>query len=151
MIPFPSDAIDPGIVSDAAKNRFGIPRSYCLVLVSAGIFLSQVAAARTDRTSDLWLASAILGISYGAVFSILPQICIEWFGLRECLNIIFVVGAISGTPLRIPSNVFFLLISHAVLISLGKYSQNISLKIGVTCLCHQWSQATSLCCSLAAI
>ncbi|XP_006457578.1 hypothetical protein AGABI2DRAFT_154754 [Agaricus bisporus var. bisporus H97] len=72
-----------GIISDAAKNRFKIPRSYCLVLVSIGVFLSQVAAARITMTSDLWLASAMLGISYGAVFSIMPQICIEWFGLQH--------------------------------------------------------------------
>jgi hypothetical protein len=98
MTPFLPDAIDPGIVSDTAKNRFGIPRSYCLVLVTIGVFLSQVAAATIDRTSNLWLASALLGISYGAVFSILPQICIEWFGLREYFIITYVVSVISGTP-----------------------------------------------------
>lgn len=75
--------ICPGVISDAAKNTFKLPRSYCLVLVSTGIFLSQVTAAHVDEISNLWFASAILGLSYGSVFSLFPQVCIEWFGLRE--------------------------------------------------------------------
>lgn len=77
--------IYPGIISDTAKNTFKFPRSYCLVLVSIGIFLSQVTAAHIDEISNLWFASAILGVSYGSVFSLFPQVCIEWFGLREYL------------------------------------------------------------------
>ncbi|KAF9442283.1 MFS general substrate transporter [Macrolepiota fuliginosa MF-IS2] len=70
-----------GIISDTAKNTFRLPRSYCLILVSIGVFLSQVTAAHIDEISNLWSASAILGLSYGSVFSLLPQVCIEWFGL----------------------------------------------------------------------
>ncbi|KAJ3562470.1 hypothetical protein NP233_g9551 [Leucocoprinus birnbaumii] len=70
-----------GIISDFARNTFGFPRSYCLVLVSAAIFLSQVAAGNIDEVGSLWVASSMLGLAYGSVFSLFPQVCIEWFGL----------------------------------------------------------------------
>ncbi|RXW15826.1 hypothetical protein EST38_g10027 [Candolleomyces aberdarensis] len=70
-----------GVISDFAKNRFDIPRSYCLVLVSLTCCISQVIAARVDRIADLWVASSVLGLGYGAVFSLLPTVCLEWFGM----------------------------------------------------------------------
>ncbi|KAJ3571673.1 hypothetical protein NP233_g3602 [Leucocoprinus birnbaumii] len=70
-----------GIVSDIAKNTLGLPRSYCLILVSIGICLSQVIAANIDKITSLWLSSSILGLSYGSLFSLFPQVCIDWFGL----------------------------------------------------------------------
>ncbi|KAG2014193.1 hypothetical protein CC2G_011035 [Coprinopsis cinerea AmutBmut pab1-1] len=73
-----------GIVSDFCKNRWSLPRSYCLVLVAFMCFLSQVVASRIDHIADLWIASSVLGLGYGAVFSLFPTVCLEWFGMREC-------------------------------------------------------------------
>lgn len=70
-------------MSDFGKNRFGMPRSYSLVLVSFFFFASQVAAANVDDIRNLWIASAMLGLSHGSVFSLFPTVCIEWFGMRE--------------------------------------------------------------------
>ncbi|KAF5337303.1 hypothetical protein D9611_002979 [Ephemerocybe angulata] len=72
-----------GVISDFGKNRFDIPRSYCLVLVSLACFISQIVTARVDHVTDLWLASSVLGLGYGAVFSLLPTVCMEWFGMTH--------------------------------------------------------------------
>ncbi|KAJ2914144.1 hypothetical protein MD484_g6264, partial [Candolleomyces efflorescens] len=70
-----------GVISDFAKNKFDIPRSYCLVLVSLTCCISQIIAVRVDHIADLWVASSVLGLGYGAVFSLLPTVCLEWFGM----------------------------------------------------------------------
>ncbi|TFK28599.1 MFS general substrate transporter [Coprinopsis marcescibilis] len=70
-----------GIVSDFCKNRYDIPRSYCLVLVAFLCFVSQVVAAHIDHIANLWIASAVLGLGYGSVFSLFPTVCLEWFGM----------------------------------------------------------------------
>ncbi|KJA16098.1 hypothetical protein HYPSUDRAFT_47749 [Hypholoma sublateritium FD-334 SS-4] len=70
-----------GLVSDFAKNKYGMPRSYCLVLVSFFFFVSQVVAATEDRIENLWVASALLGLAHGSVFSLFPTVCLEWFGM----------------------------------------------------------------------
>ena len=61
-----------------------MPRSYCLVLVSVIFFISQVATASIDDITHLWIASALVGLAYGGAFSILPTVCLEWFGMRKC-------------------------------------------------------------------
>ena len=71
-----------GILSDFCKNKLMLPRSYCLVLVSLFFVLSQVIAAIVDDIRHLWFASALLGLSHGSLFSLIPNVCIEWFGLR---------------------------------------------------------------------
>lgn len=76
-------ALPLGVISDFAKHRFDMPRSYCLVLVSVVACISQLITAHVDRVSDLWIASSALGLGYGAVFSLLPTVCLEWFGMRE--------------------------------------------------------------------
>ncbi|KAF9546306.1 MFS general substrate transporter [Agrocybe pediades] len=70
-----------GLVSDFAKNKYDIPRSYCLVLVTFMIFTSQVLTAVEDRIENLWVASSILGLAYGSAFSLFPNVCLEWFGM----------------------------------------------------------------------
>ena len=75
-----------GVISDFAKNKFDIPRSYCLVLVSLTCCISQIIAVRVDHIADLWVASSVLGLGYGAVFSLLPTVCLEWFGMRKSLT-----------------------------------------------------------------
>ncbi|KAG6915674.1 hypothetical protein DXG01_010504 [Tephrocybe rancida] len=71
-----------GLVSDYAKNRFSFPRSYSLVLVSSFFFISQVMASLiVDDIKHLWMASAMLGLAHGSVFSLFPNVCLEWFGM----------------------------------------------------------------------
>jgi len=70
-----------GLISDNIKNRFGFPRSYSLVLVSTLFFCSQLLARQIDDVTDLWKASALVGLSYGTIFGIFPTVCIEFFGL----------------------------------------------------------------------
>lgn len=77
------NGIRTGLVSDFAKNKYEMPRSYCLVLVSLFFFISQVVAATEDRIENLWVASALLGLAHGSVFSLFPTVCLEWFGMRE--------------------------------------------------------------------
>ncbi|KAF9460956.1 major facilitator superfamily domain-containing protein [Collybia nuda] len=70
-----------GLISDFAKSKFDYPRSYLIVLVAFLVFISQVTAANIDNIRQLWMASALLGLGYGSVFSLLPQVIIEWFGI----------------------------------------------------------------------
>ncbi|KAF8959541.1 MFS general substrate transporter [Flammula alnicola] len=70
-----------GLVSDFAKNRYDMPRSYSLVLVASFFFVSQVVAATEDHIENLWVASALLGLAHGSVFSLFPTVCLEWFGM----------------------------------------------------------------------
>ncbi|GLB33202.1 putative MFS general substrate transporter [Lyophyllum shimeji] len=70
-----------GLVTDYGKNRYGLPRSYSLGLVSFFFFISQVMAANVDDIRNLWMASAMLGLAHGSVFSLFPNVCLEWFGM----------------------------------------------------------------------
>ncbi|KAJ7899186.1 major facilitator superfamily domain-containing protein [Mycena olivaceomarginata] len=70
-----------GLISDNMKNYFGLPRSYSLVLVSSLLFCSQLLAAQISDVTDLWKASALVGLSYGTIFGLFPTVCIEFFGL----------------------------------------------------------------------
>ncbi|KAJ6606619.1 major facilitator superfamily domain-containing protein [Mycena vulgaris] len=70
-----------GLISDNIKNRFGLPRSYSLVLVSTLFFFSQLLAAQISDVTNLWKASALVGLAYGTIFGIFPTVCIEFFGL----------------------------------------------------------------------
>ncbi|EDQ98764.1 uncharacterized protein LACBIDRAFT_192361 [Laccaria bicolor S238N-H82] len=70
-----------GLVSDLGKNHFGMPRSYSLALVSFFFFISQVATASINDIQNLWIASSLLGLAHGSVFSLFPTVCLEWFGM----------------------------------------------------------------------
>lgn len=59
-----------------------MPRSYSLALVSFFFFVSQVATASIDDIRNLWIASSLLGLAHGSVFSLFPTVCLEWFGMR---------------------------------------------------------------------
>ena len=63
-----------GLVSDLAKNTCDMPRSYSLVLVSFFFFISQVVAATEDGIDNLWVASTLLGLAHGSVFSLFPTV-----------------------------------------------------------------------------
>ena len=73
-----------GLVSDVTKNKYGMPRSYCLILVAVMFFISQVVTGSINDIAHLWIASALLGLAYGSAFSLFPTVCLEWFGMRKC-------------------------------------------------------------------
>ncbi|KAF7295572.1 NmrA domain-containing protein [Mycena indigotica] len=72
-----------GLISDSIKNRFGLPRSYSLLIVSTLFFFSQLLAVQITRVEDLWKASVLVGLSYGTIFGLFPTVCIEFFGLSH--------------------------------------------------------------------
>lgn len=76
-----------GFISDLLKARWSIPRSYSLVLVSIICCFSQALVLGIDEIQDLSFASSVLGLGYGAVFSLLPNVCMEWFGLSMFLPV----------------------------------------------------------------
>ena len=78
-----------GVISDWGKNRFGVPRSYSLTLVSFLFFISQLATAFIDDINNLWIASTLLGFAYGSLWSLFVTVCLEWFGMRECFHLPF--------------------------------------------------------------
>lgn len=47
-------------------------------------FVSQVVAGSVSNIDHLWIASALLGLAHGSVFSLFPTVCLEWFGMRKC-------------------------------------------------------------------
>lgn len=75
-----------GLVSDYSKHTYSLPRSYCLTLVSVMFFLSQLVTISVTSISTLWIASLLLGLAYGSVFSLFPTVCLEWFGMRKHIN-----------------------------------------------------------------
>ena len=56
-------------------------RVRCLSIVAASFLISQLAGLRVQDIKSLKYAVALVGISYGGVFGILPTIIIEWFGI----------------------------------------------------------------------
>ena len=80
---YPLCSVCAGLVSDFTKSKYGMPRSYCLVLVAVIFFISQIATASINDITHLWIASALVGLAYGGAFSLLPTVCLEWFGLRK--------------------------------------------------------------------
>ena len=80
----PLISVCTGLVSDFTKNKFGMPRSYCLTLVAVMFFISQVVTGSINDIAHLWIASALLGLAYGSAFSLFPTVCLEWFGMRKC-------------------------------------------------------------------
>ena len=73
-----------GLVSGFTKNKYGMPRSYCLILVAVMFFISQVVTGSINDIAYLWISSALVGLAYGSVFSLFPIVCLEWFGMRKC-------------------------------------------------------------------
>jgi hypothetical protein len=70
-----------GLICDNGKTHLGIPRSTSLILVSFLFFISQIAAATINSVRNLWIASSLLGLAHGSVFSLFATMCLEWFGM----------------------------------------------------------------------
>ncbi|KAI0751758.1 MFS general substrate transporter [Daedaleopsis nitida] len=75
--------ISIGIIADFAKGRLRLPRSFCTVLVATMFIISQLTCYAIDDISNLWKASALLGLAYGGLFGLFPTLVIEWFGLQH--------------------------------------------------------------------
>ena len=70
-----------GLAADAAKARLRAPRAVCLAPVAVLFAAALGAILQVDAIAGLWRGSALLGFSYGALFGLLPTVCLEWFGL----------------------------------------------------------------------
>ncbi|KAJ6451837.1 major facilitator superfamily domain-containing protein [Mycena vitilis] len=93
-----------GLISDNLKNRFGLPRSYSLLIVSSTFFCSQLLARQIVEVADLWKASALVGFAYGTVFGLFPAVSIEFFGLShfsENWGYLVVAPLVGGNPFSI--------------------------------------------------
>ncbi|KAI0666143.1 major facilitator superfamily domain-containing protein [Trametes maxima] len=70
-----------GIIADFTKGKFRLPRSTCVILVATMFIISQLMTFSIEDISNLWKASALLGLAYGGLFGLFPTLVIEWFGL----------------------------------------------------------------------
>ncbi|KAF8812677.1 MFS general substrate transporter [Phlegmacium glaucopus] len=70
-----------GFFSDFVKRLYKTPRSHSLALVSLLCLISQVVAANVSNISNLWIASALLGLAHGSTAALIPTVSQEWFGL----------------------------------------------------------------------
>ncbi|KZT51818.1 MFS general substrate transporter [Calocera cornea HHB12733] len=70
-----------GVSSDVSSHHLGAKRSYLLSFVALSFIVSQLVASRIERATHLWVASMLLGLSYGSVFGIMPMVSLEWFGM----------------------------------------------------------------------
>jgi hypothetical protein len=91
-----------GIVADVVKSRLHVPRSFCLPAISALFVLSQLSLITISDVRHLWMASVLLGLAYGCLYSLAPTISIEWFGL----------GTLEIIPLSLLYAVFKLSVAH---------------------------------------
>ena len=69
-----------GVVADFGKHR-GMRRAWCISMVAALFFVSQLAGLGVQDVEHLQYAVILVGISYGGIFGLLPTITIEWFGM----------------------------------------------------------------------
>lgn len=73
---------DPSSAADAAFVLHPM-QIWFLCLTSSIFILSQISAQRVHNITHLWRVSAALGFGYGTMFSLLPIVVLEWFGLAH--------------------------------------------------------------------
>ena len=76
-----------GLISDLIKNKYGLPRSYLLVPIATLFFISQLILATVDNITQLWIASLLLGLAHGSLYSLYPTVCLEWFGMSTSYSL----------------------------------------------------------------
>ncbi|KAI0959036.1 hypothetical protein AcW1_003984 [Taiwanofungus camphoratus] len=91
-----------GMLADLMRGYVRLPRSFCIILVAVLFIISQVMCFAIEDVSNLWKASALLGLAYGGMFGLFPTITIEWFGLPHFSEN---WGFVSLSPM-IGSNIF---------------------------------------------
>jgi hypothetical protein len=69
------------------KNKYNLPRSYLLPPIAALFFLSQLLLVTVvgNHIAQLWIASLLLGLAHGCLYSLYPTLCLEWFGMGACV------------------------------------------------------------------
>ena len=70
-----------GLISDLMKNKYKLPRSYLLAPIATLFFISQLILATVGNITQLWIASLLLGLAHGSLYSLYPTLCLEWFGM----------------------------------------------------------------------
>jgi MFS family permease len=91
-----------------------VPRSYCVTLVAIVFFISQVVTGIINDIAYLWIASALLGLAYGSVFSLFATVCLEWFGMRK-YGLLFSFQILNAIlPAHFSENFGYLLLSPIV-------------------------------------
>jgi hypothetical protein len=97
------DTTTLGLISDFAKTNYDVPRSYGMTLIAFILLVSQIVAANVTDVSYLWISSLLLGLGYGSASSLLPHVCLEWFGLR----MFFLPPSIATKKTDSIKNIFF--------------------------------------------
>ena len=69
-----------GVTADFGKHR-GMRRVQCISIVATSFLTSQVVGLFIQNNEQLQCAVALVGVSYGAVYGLIPIIVIEWFGI----------------------------------------------------------------------
>ena len=69
-----------GLIADFAKHK-GMRRAWCISIAATTFLISQLAGLCVRDVGHLQYAVALVGISYGGIFGIMPTIVIEWFGM----------------------------------------------------------------------
>lgn len=69
-----------GLTADFAKHR-GMRRAWCISIVATAFLISQLVGLGVQDIEHLQYVVALVGLSYGGVFGLLPTITIEWFGI----------------------------------------------------------------------
>lgn len=72
-----------GVCSDAAKRRWGTRRLPFFILGAALLGLSQLVGATVSSLAFLHVCTALVGFSYGSLFSSGPVIVGTWFGIKK--------------------------------------------------------------------
>jgi hypothetical protein len=65
-----SSRIIIGPLADQAKHRLRLPRSFFIPVISLGFLVSQLVLLGTTDVHNLWIASVLLGASYGTIVSL---------------------------------------------------------------------------------
>jgi len=71
-----------GVTADFVKHR-GMRRAWCIAIVATSFLISQLVGLGVQDIEHLQYVVALVGLSYGGVFGLLPTIIIEWFGIAH--------------------------------------------------------------------
>lgn len=72
-----------GACGDFISNRLGHPRSWIVLIPCLVLLAVQVMCYSISDYNTLWLGSALNGVGYGFAWSSIPQILIEFFGVKH--------------------------------------------------------------------
>jgi MFS family permease len=72
-----------GMLPEHALHTSGTPRTHWLLATFAALSAALLAAAAAAHPSHLYLLSLALGLCYGGIFSLIPAIAADVFGLRH--------------------------------------------------------------------